>query len=272
MKSKSSKSFVLSEIKSETTKKYIRKLLDEKCQKEIEKHKTTEASKLLVEPSDELKEVGEKDAPVDEAPPEKEKSKAPATKILAMRLSGGKYVYRFTFMSKRFQVVLEPAGGTGKYNAKYYVMGYQNSPKVTSRFGITSVSMIEPLFKIIFEAVEKFIQLRKPISVRFLPGEGISFPSSIHLYIYKPLKAFAKSLAPKYAIVRGDSTKDGSAFVVRRGVSTNIKQQSWRPGKPAAEKPATAEEQIANVTGNSVQTTIPFKPKDKKKTKIERRI
>jgi len=245
-------------------KKSVFSLLDEKVEKCLDSHKLGEASNLLLELDPKTE-------------PEKETPATSNTKITRIKSSPKQYIYQFTFMSKRYRVEFASIDDSNtKYKSTFYVMDSEDSPKVTSRFGISSVSTIEPLFEIILQTIKMFVSLKKPLQVRFLPGEGIQFPSSFHMYIYKPLKAFAQDVARQYAVIRGDSTADGSAFILKKGgQQSNVKTAGWRPGKGSTTKTEIQPEKeevgaITNVTGDAVQTTIPFKPK-KKLSKIERR-
>lgn len=163
------------------------------------------------------------------------------TKIVLIRPRQNVYVYQFSFISKKYRVEFSPIDKSPlSYMCRFYVVGMEDSPKIISRFGIGAVSIIEPLFLVITRCIELFLKQRKPNQIRFLPGEGVQFPSSFHMYIYKPLKNLEDRLKGEYSIIRGDSVKDGSAFVLKKGLPvSNIKTQSWRPGvsvKPKKEE------------------------------------
>ena len=242
------------------SKKYLLSLLEKKAKENIDQRKKGEATKLLEADKEDDEDVA-----------------ANNVKIARVKATSKQYLYQFTFMSKRFRVDFSSLDDSNtKYKCTFYVAGFENSPKVTSRFGISSVSTIEPLIEVILRVIKVFVSSKKPIQIRFLPGVGVQFPSSFHMYIFKPLKQFEDEMLHKYSVIRGDSTSDGSAFVLKKGgQSSNLKSAGWRPGK-AATKPTDiepTEEQvgaIANITGDAVQTTIPFRQK-KRPVKIERR-
>ena len=152
------------------------------------------------------------------------------TNIVVTKPAPNAYRFIFPFMNKAYVVDFEPVDKSATaYNAKFYVRGFGKSDKVVSRFGINAVSTIAPLFEKIFEVMRKFLGMRKPKSVRLIPGGNLQFPTQIHTYIFEPLKSFEKTVEPNYNVIRGDAVKDGSAFILRRGGADSIKGKSWRP-------------------------------------------
>jgi len=165
-----------------------------------------------------------------------------------------------------------------KFIANFYAKGFKDDSKFANRFGISSLAQITPVFKNVLRAVEQFLEIRRPQQVRFQSGEGVKFPSIFHQYIYPDLKELEKTLGKKYALIRGDATQDGSAFVLKKGGTQSVlRTKGWKPptetqhvahAKPeqgeAEKKPVHAkgdevEEQIANVTGAAVATDRPTK-------------
>jgi hypothetical protein len=183
------------------------------------------------------------------------------------------YRYQFPFQSRMVVVDFEPLGNQ-EYKAYFYAKGLQDDENPYKRLGISAIANIPSLFTNVLRAVEMFLQTRKPISLRFTGGnDNMAFPAIFHRYIYPLLKRFANEQRAKYIVSRGDTKtkQDNAAFILKRGGSTsNLKSQSWQPGKSSDQvsEPVKAQEEVANVTGAGVATDVPFKPLKKE---IERR-
>ena len=243
-------------IKTSLKEAIIRKIMQQ-----INREKKTIAAELLV------KEAAEDDAQLAGTPPDK----GPMTKpinIVRSKPEAGLYRFQFAFKSRVYVVEFKEEG-SGKYHGYFYTKGFKEDPKFSVRFGISSMTQIEPVFVNVMRAVEMFLDIRKPQIVRFGPGAGIKFPSIFHQYIYPELKNAEERLKKHYSVVRGDAIKDGSAFVLKKGGTSSIlRNKSWKPNEadkesPAGDKEAASgaevQEEIANVSGAGVSTDRPTK-------------
>lgn len=248
-------------MKKNKTVSKLQKSLLQKVAKRVSEEKSLLAKSMFEAP--------EADVLGKDAEPELDTSKLKDVKFTVYKSGGNIYKVRFPFMGRMYVVEFTPdAHNPTQYNSTFYVQNMKNSDKVAQRFGITAVSQIEPLFGLIIKAVKKFLTLRKPTVLRFLPGgEAGSLPSSFYVFTYKPLKQFQQDLdefKPSYSISRGtDSSK--AAFVLYRGGGKKIlKTQSWRPKKEPIAAPAT--EQFKKVVSNdAVAGSESYKPKKSSK-------
>lgn len=179
-------------------------------------------------------------------------------KITKIQTKAGHYKFLFSFGSKIIVVNFDPLDVSNtKYKVSINAQGQDESDKFLVRSGISNINLIPALFSNVFHALEQFLILKKPVLLRFVAGKNMVFPSIFHSYIYPVLKDFSQSpiIKKNYTIIRGDATKDGSAFVLKRGATqSNLKSRTWKPVI------SPTEEQIANVTGPAVATDRPIKP------------
>ena len=251
---------------SESIKDSLKERLADKLVKKIEEQKKEIATGLLAEA--EVDDTQASDLPV-------EKGDARQTiqpvKIVRTKTADGSYRYTFPFKSRIYVVEFNPIDKSNqKYTARFFAKGFGDDSKFSNRFGISSIAQIAPVFKNVLRAVEQFLEIRRPQTVRFQPGEGIKFPSIFHQYIYPDLKELEGTLGKKYAVIRGDAVQDGSAFVLKKGGTQSIlRTKGWKPptesdhaahahakqAGDAEEKPVhkqgdEVEEEIANAVGN----------------------
>lgn len=201
------------------TKSQIKKEFARKVRRKLDEQKKKISKKIMEAP--------EVEAP-DDTQPEKE---TPSVKFVKTRPAPNSYRFQFSYGNRIYHMEFKPhEGDLNKYTIEIYAKGQQDSDKPNIRFGVSNPANVEKLFDFALEGIIEFIQMRKPVMLRFIPGEGIQFPSLYHQYIYKALKTFEDELSKQYSIIRGDTVKDGSAFVLRKGgVQSNIKTASWRP-------------------------------------------
>lgn len=272
--------------KNKNIKEAIAQDLSVKMTNKLEQKKMA-ASKNLVSEAEVDVDTSTADLPTGK---EKDAEKAVAPKatgpvrITRMQIKPGYYRFLFPFNNKIMIVDFEPTDENHtKFAASVHAKGQEKSDKPLVRLGVSNLNLVPSLFTNVLRAIEQFLIVKRPASIRFVAGKDVEFPPVFHQYIYQALKDFSSSPVIKkgYTVIRGDSTKDGSAFALRRGAAqSNLKSKSWRPTRAAAKN-----EQIANVTGPAVATDRPTKSgmgfpglaketeKEKKKlyTAIERR-
>lgn len=210
--------------------KHIKARLAERVLEKIKELKKQLASKFVVK---EAEEVGDFENKGPDATDVQKGVIVPEqpTKITKIKLGGNQYRYVFPFKSRIYIVDFKPIDENAtKYGAQFHAKGFEKSGKPMVRFGISSPQMIPELFEHILNCVKQFISVKKPQSVRFVPGSGVSFPVQMHQYIYQALQGFEHDIKKLYSVTRGDVIKDGSAFVLRKGGSqSNLKSKAWRP-------------------------------------------
>ena len=237
------------------TKQAIKELLVDKIFQKIEEKKKELSKELLGEA--ETSATEEEPAPVDNKEPEDS-----SLKTIRSKFGPNSYRFQFPFKSRIYVVDIVPSDKNSGNNfvAKFYAKGFQDNPEFTKHFGISSTGTIEPVFANVVKVIQQFLDMRHPQTLRFVAGNKIDFPNIFHQYIYSVLEKLGKDLKGKYSLVRGDSTKDGSAFILRRGGSQSLlRTKGWRPGTKKPE--ADVKEDIANAVGDgsAVKTDRPLK-------------
>lgn len=237
--------------------KEIEKFFCEKLFNKLSGHKAKLAESILVEAPE-----------VEPASPDEPKSpqigldNTPTTKF---QPSPAHYRYYFRYQGKMMAVDFVPTNvARTHYSAYVYNRSFAQSDKPFVRMGISNVNQIPELFKKILYIVEKFVEMRKPLTLSFIAGKGLTFPNIVHQHLHDLLKSFSKRpiISKSYSVSRGGN--NSAAFELKRGAATqtNIKSKGWHPAstKPMIQKddePTT--EEIANVTGGEVATDVPFK-------------
>jgi len=153
-------------------------------------------------------------------------------KVIKTRLPGGIYRYQFT-MGKVYIVDLVPSEQSNSiYGATFYVKGQDKATSPTQRYGVANVNLIPQMIENVLKCIDMFLEIKKPMEIRFLPGDEAAFPMIYHQHIFKALKNFKSAFDKQYALIRGDAKKDGAAFVLKRSAAPdNIKTTGWKPAK-----------------------------------------
>jgi hypothetical protein len=156
-------------------------------------------------------------------------------KVIKTRLPGGVYRYQFT-MGKVYIVDLVPSEQSNSiFGATFYVKGQDKATSPNQRYGVANVNLIPVLIENVLKCVDMFLEVKKPMEIRFLPGEEAAFPMVYHQHIFKGLKNFKSAFDKQYALIRGDAKKDGAAFVLKRSAAAdNIKTAGWKPSKTSS--------------------------------------
>lgn len=195
--------------------------IKEAIQKKLEEKKAEVAKKYMGESEssdEEEEEVEEASAPeVDPGP-------SSGTKPILLRPDGHTYRYMFEIFSKTFYVDFVPVDKSAQdFSMTFYVRGKDKSELPNVKYGISSVSMIEPLFASISTALRLFIDKRHPSTIKMIPSGGTSFPTVFHMRIFDGLQSLQRQLKGKYSVSR-KASGDGSAFIVHRGAGSNSLQ------------------------------------------------